>query len=213
MKFDLTTHAMDRIKEKVRTDITPDALLDILNSGRAILIGNPLTRANQRAAYLFFSHVDQQFLAAIVGVPDENRPGIVITLLSQDQLENDLGPLNMALYCRAAKMIMADAEYAAWFQANYGEKPKGLQLAIRHAIAGGGYKTSFIRYPHNDIDDLLGAGFLSLNTNLEFISWLNERLQKKGIDLSVVQDIGVRVALSGGADRGGEFFSLSSNQD
>lgn len=104
LRFALSAHASQRIVE--RTGLAPAAVLELLNTGRALALNDAARQAEQRGYYLFVSPSDQRAFVAIVRVAwITGHTGTVISVLTQAQYERDRGPLAAELRLRAARMV------------------------------------------------------------------------------------------------------------
>lgn len=113
LRFALSAHARQRIVE--RTGLAPAAVLELLNTGRALALSDAARQAEQRGYYLFVSPSDQRAFVAIVRVAwITGHTGTVISVLTQAQYERDRGPLADGLRLRAAQMVLSEHSYGAY---------------------------------------------------------------------------------------------------
>lgn len=103
-------HAVDRMLE--RSNMTPEDVLDILQSGRGIWLNNPQNHWQKRGYLLIYSVKDAQFYVVVVSVA-EKTAGIV-TILTQAQYENDRGPLDRSTLSRAIRSTAPEDVAKAW---------------------------------------------------------------------------------------------------
>ncbi len=113
LQFELSAHARQRIAE--RTGLAPDAVLELLNTGRALALNDAQRHFQGRGYQLFVSATDQRAFVAIVRASwVTGRAGTMISVLTQVQYERDRGPLAAEVLLRAARMVLSARSYRAY---------------------------------------------------------------------------------------------------
>lgn len=113
MRTALSDHARERAAE--RTDMEPEAILEMLHTGRAVQLNNPDRHFERRAYVLCFSPSNKQFFVAITRpAADARRSGTLVTILSIEQHEKDRGEIPFETKRRAARLAMGSAAFRAY---------------------------------------------------------------------------------------------------
>lgn len=187
-------HARERAAE--RTDMTPEAIIELLHTGRAVQLNNPDRHFEQRAYFLCFSQTNKQFFVAVTKpAEDARKSGTLVTILSLEQHETDRGEISFENKSRAARLAMGTAEYQAYKDtlAQSCDQPK--QLAKRDIRAALFYFDShksnrrlMLGSTKVPLRHLLEHGLSSIHTHPAFWSSLAERVAAAGISENVTID-------------------------
>lgn len=113
LQFELSAHARQRIVERI--GLAPDAVLELLNAGRALPLNDAQRHSQGRGYQLFVSPSDRQAFVAIVRASwVTGHAGTVISVLTQMQYERDRGPLAAEVLLRAARLVLSERSYGEY---------------------------------------------------------------------------------------------------
>jgi len=168
-------------------------VLDLINNGRSICISNPFSNSQNRGRYLFYSGLENDFFVAVIAVSDISKKAILITILTREQHEQDIGKnLDRMSQKRAAKSVLTQKEYAEWVarsfppvesSVNQSGKFKNIRLNIEYWDENAGRKLVIFSSPPISADALRSVPVRELLDNDVFAFWLLERLNRKAVPL------------------------------
>lgn len=174
----------------------PEAVLHLINEGRSVCLSNPFANFQNRGRYLFYSVLDNDFFIAVIAVSDISRKGLLVTILTREQHERDIGrELERSHRKRAVKSVLPSKEFTNWLagnlppvedSVNQAGKYKNIRLNIEYWDEIDGRKALFISTPPISAEALRSAPVRKLLDNDVFASWLLERLNKKAIPMDKI---------------------------
>jgi hypothetical protein len=190
LKFIASDHGEARIVE--RSKLSTKEVEGIINSGRALLLGK-IGKNNGRSKYLFWSPADDTFKIAVVGVGDgTNKSHCIMTLLTLEQHENDIGDkVSFPLLNRAAAMNMSEDVHQRWLANNYtGQEGCKRHLKVRvvflDPVTEKEVLTILSCVPEHvaSAASIAESGVKSLSSNNDFLRWVAKKIASKtAIDL------------------------------
>lgn len=193
LSVEVCAHAIFRMEQRLTME--PEALLRIINEGRAICLTNPFSNAQNRGRYLFYSAPDSNFFVAVIAISETSKTGLIITILTREQHERDIGKsLEIGSQKRAAQSVLAPKEYADWVAkhfpppknaVNQTGKFKNVRLSVEYWDENG-RRLVFISNPPISADELRSAPIRHLLVNDVFASWLLERLTAKAVPMDKI---------------------------
>lgn len=193
LRFSLNTHAEERIAE--RTTMSPADVLEVLNTGRAVRLNDPAKHFERRAYYLFFSKRDKEHLVAVTRPTTQlHGSGIVVTVLTRGQYENDHGPLRSEALLSAGRRVLDPADYIAMREdvrrarADAGGLPwKRRDLNVQVHYWDGDCKAACQRVgpPRVPMKHLVDHGLAGVHRHPAFWSWLESKLTAAGLNLGL----------------------------
>lgn len=196
LSFTLNEHAEQRIGE--RSTMAPAEVLEVLNTGRSVRLNDPARHFQKRAYYLFFSARDNKPFVAVTRPATKLRDsGVLVTLLTQEQYENDHGRLHSDLLLKAARQVLDRPAYEALRTAVRQRREDRTGLSFRRKDMnvsvhywGKGYQLQSRRVgpPRVPMQHLLEHGLAAVHRHPAFWAWLQTRLTAVGLDLSVSVD-------------------------
>ena len=194
MRTALSDHARERAAE--RTDMTPEAIIDLLHTGKAVQLNNPDRHFQRRAYFLCFSQTNKQFFVAVTHpAEDASKSGTLVTILSLDQHETDRGEVNFENKCRAARLVLGTAQYQAYKAelAQFCDQPNGLskrdiRAALFYFDAHHNRRRLMLGSTQVPLRHLVEHGLSCIHTHPAFWSGLAERVAAAGISETVTID-------------------------
>jgi hypothetical protein len=194
MRTALSDHARERAAE--RTDMTPEAIIDLLHTGRAVQLNNPDRHAERRAYFLCFSQSNKQFFVAVTAPADDARKsGTLVTILSLEQHETDRGEINFETKCRAARLTMTPADYQA-FKAELAKScdhpsllaKRDIRVALFYFDTHQNRRRLMLGGTRVPLRHLVEHGLASIHTHPAFWAALSERVASAEISENVTID-------------------------
>lgn len=196
LSFTLNDHAELRIAE--RSTMTPAEVLDVLNTGRSVRLNDPARHFQKRAYYLFFSARDNKHLVAVTRPSTELfGSGAMVTLLTQEQYENDHGRLHSDLLLKAARQVLDRRAYESMRElvrqrredrTGLPFRRKDMNVSVHYWADDFQPKIRRIGAPRVPMQHLLEHGLAAVHRHPAFWTWLQTRLAAVGLDLSVSFD-------------------------
>lgn len=191
LDVDACVHALGRIGD--RLTMSGEAVLRLINDGRTVCLSSPFKNFQNRGRFLFYSPLDSDFFVAVIAISDVSRKGLLVTVLTREQYEQDVGgELNVGTMKRAARMALIPKEYRAWIlktcppdelAVSVSGKFKNIRLNVEYWDEESGRESIFLSNLPVGADVLMSAPIRELLEIEDFSSWLLERLKRKGIPL------------------------------
>jgi len=205
-----STHAIDSLVE--RTQLTSEELLDLLKSGRGIWMNHPSRHWQNRSYILIFSERDLGFFIVIVACDPGTMNASIVTVLTQEQYENDrpaIFPsiLNRALHASGASTATLRAYQAAhptrrqlrseekWVQRQL-ERANRLSILIDYTTETGVFERQAVHNPPGfDASEVIADPTTIVDQD-GFWEWFAVQPEVKKIPLQRV--LGLKVVRAGG---------------
>lgn len=192
-----SNHANERISQ--RLSLGQAEVVNLLNDGRAIVLNNLFSREDQRGYYLFYSKTDKDFFVAVVAVNKPEIGGEVVTVLTRQQFEADLGhEIPVDARKRAAQSNMDARSYEEW-RRNLASIPGADPAADRararirirldywdEALAK---KSLMLGRIPNELGIHVDHELNKIPLQTGFLGWLNEKIKTKGVSECRIADV------------------------
>ncbi|NEX60209.1 hypothetical protein [Noviherbaspirillum galbum] len=182
----------------MRSKMTADQLMEILQAGRAIWLSNPERHWQHRAYLLLYSTLDQAFYVVIVACDPGKKTGSLVTVLTQQQYENDRGAICKYELLRALRSSDATDEQVKQFrytlapsrrelrsQAKWEEKlaarARRVTVVIDYVTLTGVFERIEISNPPGQDSEAVEADLTCLVNQPGFAEWIDVESAKKGV--------------------------------
>lgn len=190
----LSDHA--RVRAAERTDMAPEAIIDLLHTGRAVRLNNPELHHERRAYFLCFSPSNKQFFIAITKPADDPRkPGTLVTILTLEQYQADRGEVSFDYKCSAARLMLNrddfrifKAELAGVCQIPCAPAKRDIRAALYYFDAHHDRQRLLLGSTKVPLCFLTEHGLGSIHTHPAFWKSLAERVATAGLSAEVTID-------------------------
>lgn len=189
LRVTLSPHAAERITD--RLSLSMEEVMAMINQGRTICLTNLFLNYSRRGKFIFYSAADNDFFIAIIGFSEVSDTGILITVLTREQYENDTGEkISFGYRSRAVASAVGRDEYNEWRTrdalSDLGAKNcngnyKNIRLKIDYLDNDMNAATVILRSPPIGIDLFLSKPMRELLEIDTFSDWLLTRIRRKAI--------------------------------
>lgn len=183
LSFGMSDHAIERLSQ--RSKLSSEELLAMLNSGRTISLGSFMRSHEGRARHLLYSAKDKAFFVAITAPSTTiGVSGTVVTLLTREQYENDMGRIELSYLLRSAHVALDANDYVVLKKELVAHESHGRPYALRrpkilvsvhYFDAERRERVWRARSPNVPLAHLAEHGLLAIHRHPAFWAWLAQR--------------------------------------